>query len=423
MDALINNNEHALQQWRILFEKNEKNLSPQANKQWEKVKDSGRSLHKDKKWNNVYIGHFLSNSFVTPFDKMINIIKVNKLSLNIDAYRLVFINGLFSSLLSDTNTGLWQVISNKKINRQLLPSPIQSDFFLHLTEALANEITHIFLPADITADKPLYLLHINSGNKNKNTLATSHYYHQIEIANGANGQVIEHFVSMDSHGHFSGARTYTVIGDHSQFDHIKLFFENQNSYHLAHNDIHIGCETKVKSNLFIILGARFNHHQTSVKLNGKGSSLSINSLAFLKQRDISSIFTYLEHNKQCCISRQLHKTIVSDDSQSVFNGFIKVAKHAIKTDGLMLNNNLFLNGNAKIKSEPQLEIYADDVKCSHGVTIGNPDKNQIFYLCTRGIAYENAIKMIIYAFTIEILGKIKNKVIEDVIAKRIINIL
>jgi Fe-S cluster assembly protein SufD len=108
--------------------------------------------------------------------------------------------------------------------------------------------------------------------------------------------------------------------------------------------------------------------------------------------------TWLEHNQGYCNSRQLHKTIVNDKGRAVFNGVITVAPHAIKTDGQMTNNNLLLGRLAEVDTKPQLEIYADDVKCSHGATVGRIDDEQLFYLRSRGVALEEAKRIILYAF-------------------------
>ena len=129
--------------------------------------------------------------------------------------------------------------------------------------------------------------------------------------------------------------------------------------------------------------------------------------------------TWLEHNKGYCNSRQLHKTIVSDKGRAVFNGLINVAQHAIKTDGQMTNNNLLLGRLAEVDTKPQLEIYADDVKCSHGATVGRIDDEQMFYLRSRGIDQQAAQKMIIFAFAAELTealhdGQLKLQVLDRI---------
>ncbi|MGD3711654.1 SufD family Fe-S cluster assembly protein, partial [Xanthomonas citri pv. citri] len=134
-------------------------------------------------------------------------------------------------------------------------------------------------------------------------------------------------------------------------------------YHFAHNDIVIGRDAQVSSTSFL-LGAGLSRHNTSVQLNGENTQLSLNSLVLPMNAEVADTRSYLEHNKGYCLSRQLHKTISRDKGRAVFNGHIKVAQHALKTDGQMTNNNLLLGRLAEVDTKPQLEIYADDVKCS-----------------------------------------------------------
>lgn len=127
----------------------------------------------------------------------------------------------------------------------------------------------------------------------------------------------------------------------------------------------------------------------------------------------------LEHNKGFCNSRQLHKTIVSDKGRAVFNGLINVAQHAIKTDGQMTNNNLLMGKLAEVDTKPQLEIYADDVKCSHGATVGRIDDEQMFYLRSRGINQQDAQQMIIYAFAAELTEALRDEGLKQQVLARI----
>ncbi len=127
------------------------------------------------------------------------------------------------------------------------------------------------------------------------------------------------------------------------------------------------------------------------------------------ENEVRDTRTWLEHNKGFCNSRQLHKTIVSDKGRAVFNGLINVAQHAIKTDGQMTNNKSAHGQTGGSGYEPQLEIYADDVKCSHGATVGRIDDEQMFYLRSRGINQQDAQQMIIYAFAAELTEALRDE--------------
>ncbi|PLK58913.1 FeS cluster assembly protein SufD, partial [Candidatus Palibaumannia cicadellinicola] len=375
-------------------------------------------------WKQIPLDSLLAYSFTNSLNNNITPNECNSLSLTFDAYRLVFIDGRFIPNLSDQNTGNWQVKVEQGTKRQSLPVPIYSEFFLHLTESLSREITSIRLAASEIAQKPLYLLHISQANENKNKLNILHYRHHIQIEHDAQGQVIEHFVSLAQQhhlAHFSSARMTIDIRDHAYLSHLKLACEKSLCYHFAHNDITVGNHAVVRDNTFL-LGSSMTQHQTSVQLNGEASDILIKSLLLSANQDINEICTYLEHNEQNCLSHQLHKVIAFDGSKGVFNGKLKVAKHALKTNGKMVNNNLLLGNLAEVYSKPQLEIYTDDVKCSHGATVGYIDADQIFYLRSRGFTYKDAQKTIIFAFAADIIDTSVNKTIQEIVLSRITEI-
>ena len=207
------------------------------------------------------------------------------------------------------------------------------------------------------------------------------------------------------------------VAANAQLHHIKLAFENAQSHHFAHNDIvrdRMPPRTATASCLAGRCCATTPARSLTVKTPRCASTAR---RCRLNQR--YAIRAPLEHNKGYCNSRQLHKTIVSDKGRAVFNGLINVAQHAIKTDGQMTNNNLLLGRLAEVDTKPQLEIYADDVKCSHGATVGRIDDEQMFYLRSRGIDQQAAQKMIIYAFAAELTealhdGQLKLQVLDRI---------
>ncbi|MGL9774218.1 MAG: Fe-S cluster assembly protein SufD [Sodalis sp. (in: enterobacteria)] len=417
-----NSNARALTQWHQLFAGQSAGRSAEAYAHWRDVERLGLPTRQHEHWKYTPLDGLLAHRFAPATARAVSAAVRDALSLTLDVYRLVFVDGRFAPTLSDSDTGLWQIEVEEGAARRALPAPIQPEVFLHLTESLSQETTRIRLPAGKAAQRPLYLLHISQGSEDKEALSTLHYRHHINIESGAQGQIIEHFTSVDAQGHFSGARTTLAVGDNAHLSHIKLAFESRASYHFSHNDISVGRDTVVRSSTFI-LGAGLTRHQTSAQLNGEGADLAINSLLLPSWQDISDTRTYLEHNKNHCMSRQLHKVIARDRGKGVFNGLIKVAKHALKTDGQMTNNNLLLDRLAEVDTKPQLEIYADDVKCSHGATVGRIDEQQMFYLRSRGITCEDAQQMIIYAFAAEVTEAIGDEGVRDTVLARIADAL
>ncbi|MEO3988493.1 Fe-S cluster assembly protein SufD [Pseudocitrobacter cyperus] len=414
--AGLPNSSNALQQWHHLFEAQGGTRSPQAREHLQQVLRLGLPTRKDEDWKYTALDGLLNSQFVAPVATTLDDIVPDSLALTLDAWRLVFVDGQFAPGLSDPleESGFNVTVNNL---REGLPAAINSEIFLHLTESLASTVTHIHVARNQRPAKPLLLMHITRGLAS-DEMNTAHYRHHIQLATGAEATVIEHYVSLNEQRHFTGARFSMDVADNAHLHHLKMGFENPQSYHFAHNDIRLGQDASAHSSSFL-LGAAVTRHHTSTQLNGENSTLRINSLAMPVKAEVCDSRTWLEHNKGYCNSRQLHKTIVNDKGRAVFNGLINVAKHAIKTDGQMTNNNLLLGRLAEADTKPQLEIYADDVKCSHGATVGRIDDEQLFYLRSRGISEQDARKIIIYAFAAELTEAIPNEALKQQILARI----
>ncbi|PPI88140.1 FeS cluster assembly protein SufD [Candidatus Pantoea edessiphila] len=414
MAGLPKSNGVTLQQWYQLFKLNGICRSSQSKKHWDQLVKTGFPDSKNENWKYTPLNVLLSQQFISPKRKELTINTINQLSIIKNAFRLVFINGYFASSLSFYDNKLFEVKNITASENINLPEPIQPEIFLHLTESLKEEITVIRLSSNTEILIPIYLLHITDGYKSG--LNTVNYRHHFILENNTKAEVIEHFVTLNSTAHFTGSRLTFKIDNNVNLKHTKLGFENNKSYHFSHNDMIIGFNSNIISNTFII-GTNMGRHNTSVKLNGEKSQVVINSLSLPKGQELIDIRTYLEHNNSHCISRQIHKNIVLENSRAVFNGHIKVSSNAIKTDGHMINKNLLLSDKAEVNTKPQLQIYADDVKCSHGVTIGCIDDEQIFYLRSRGIKENDAKAILINAFSMELIEILEN----DLIIKEILN--
>lgn len=408
-------NQQALARFADLYHCRHGDDSSHARLHWQQVTKTRFPQFRHEDWRYTPLEQLLSQQYSGKIWEL-TVAQCEQLAIPMDCWRIVMVDGCFSPLLSSCEFGPYQL--SLLDNKSRLPAPIQSEIFLHLTESLAQQPLVITLKAGQVAEKPLYLLNITSGYCGE-ALNTSHYRYHITVGANAGARVIEHFVSTDEQQpHMTGSRLTAEVGDNASLTHIKLGVENSASYHFAHNDIVVGRDARVKSTSFL-LGAGLGRHNTSVQLNGEGADLSLNSLLLPQGKEVADTRTYLEHNKGYCESRQLHKTIVMDQSKAVFNGMIKVVPHALKTDGKMTNNNLLLGKRAEVDTKPQLEIYADDVKCSHGATVGRIDEEQLFYLQSRGISRCDAQHMIIFAFAAELTESIEDEALKAVVMKQI----
>lgn len=420
MVGYLNDSSRILQEWYNLFKKKNCFFSEIVQRHWEYIKKIGFSHFQDDYKNFAVLKDFFKYQFIDNIYCKLDTHSYQNLIVSTNCHKLVFMNGQFLPEFSSMSIDPWVLKFDTKFNHYDILNPINPNIFLYLTECLSNCITTITLPEKSKTIKPLYLLYIHAGSDIPVKLVTSHYFHHFDIGKNNDSCIIEHFVNINENAHFTGTRTIISINGQSKLKYIKLICENQNSYHISNQDVNIKNFSEIDSNIFSINGPKFTRHQINSKINYEKSNLSINSLSFLSKKNIADIRTYLEHNnRNYSKSKQLHKIIATDHSTGIFTGLIKVNKKSINTDAKMINNNLLLDQFSSIYSTPKLEIYSDSVQCRHGSTVGKIDIKCIFYLNARGISTKDAIKMLIYAFTTEIIKKVKDPVFQEFIKNRI----
>ncbi|RXJ71705.1 Fe-S cluster assembly protein SufD [Veronia nyctiphanis] len=381
-------------------------LESHSSEHWSRAVSLGLPGPKHEDWKYTPLDRLYSLDLSASNYASLSQSGVDKLKLPLDAYVLTFVDGEFRPSLSQMDDINFKITPLTDEHKQALPLAISGEFFLHLTEALNPSGVLVEIPSNLSVEKPIYLLSIASQGER----GMSHVRNHLKLNTGSSACIIEHHVTLDEpycdnnpegKGHLVGSRLTMDVADNSQLVHYKIINGQKKQCHFGHNDIHAGRDTRICSQTFLLSGALTRHH-TSARLDGENSDLFINSLSLPSNDQIYDTRTYLEHNASHCNSEQIHKIIAQDQSKAVFNGLIKVAKHAIKTDGQMDNHNLLLNDGAEVNTKPQLEIYADDVKCSHGTTTGSLSKEQLFYLGTRGIDSQTAEQMITLAFAGEL---------------------
>ena len=280
--AGLPNSSNALQQWHRLFEA-QGNRSELAQQHLQQMLRLGLPTRKHENWKytplegliNSPLDGLLSGEFVAR-PAAIGPERRDALALTVDAVRLVFVDGVYHPELSDdTRESGYGIVINDE--RQSLGAPVQPEVFLHLTESLARSVTHIQVKRNQRPARPLLLMHITQGVEG-DEINTAHYRHHLELAEGADATVIEHYVSLNDTRHFTGSRLTMNVAANAQLHHIKLAFENPQSHHFAHNDILLGPNAAAYSHSFLLGGAVLRHN-TSTEIKGEKTSLRINSLA------------------------------------------------------------------------------------------------------------------------------------------------
>lgn len=337
--AGLPNSSNALQQWHHLFEAEGAKRSPQAQQHLQQLLRTGLPTRKHENWKYTPLEGLTNSRFVSIAGE-ISPQQRDALALTLDAVRLVFVDGRYVPALSDATEGSGYEVSIND-DRQGLPDAIQAEVFLHLTESLAQSVTHIAVKRGQRPAKPLLLMHITQGVAGEE-VNTAHYRHHLDLAEGAEATVIEHFVSLNDARHFTGARFTINVAANAHLQHIKLAFENPVSHHFAHNDLLLADDATAFSHSFLLGGAVLRHN-TSTQLNGENSTLRINSLAMPVKNEVCDTRTWLEHNKGFCNSRQLHKTIVSDKGRAVFNGLINLVANSWGNSNVRSGDNIIIS--------------------------------------------------------------------------------
>lgn len=273
--------------------------------------------------------------------------------------------------------------------------------FAALNNALMTDGTVLRLAPGTVLDKPVYLLFVASGH------GTAIYPRNIiELGVGAHASVIEHYFGMLDAHNFTDAVTQISLSIGAGLQHCKLIQEGRDAYHVAGIHAEQAAGSSFASHSFA-LGGRLARNDITSALSGPESTCSFDGLYLLDGRQHADHHTRVDHLAPSCTSREYYRGILDGASHGVFNGKVIVHSHAVKTDAHQSNHNLLLSRQAEVDTKPQLEIFADDVKCTHGATVGQLNEDSLFYLRSRGVDADSARSLLIYGFANDIIGRIE----------------
>lgn len=327
--------------------------------------------------------------------------------------RLVFVNGHFSARLSTLPAQPAGVIVGSLATAlhdhpDLIAKHLgqytaaDASSFAALNAAYFQDGAFIHVPAGLTVVGPVHLLFVTKATE---TGSTQQPRNLVIAEAGSRLTVVENYVSLSEAATFTNAVTEFAIGDRAQVEHVKHQDESQSAYHIAGMYAHLGRECNFLSHSFA-LGAKLSRNSLRTKLDGDHLQCVLNGLYVTRGEQLADHYMIVEHAQPNCESHEYFNGILDDRSRGVFHGRIYVHPIAQKTDAKQTNKNLLLSDEAKADTKPQLEIYADDVKCTHGATIGQLNDDSIFYLRSRGIGEETARRMLIHSFAGEIIDRI-----------------
>lgn len=342
----------------------------------------------------------------------------------IETYNLVFIDGVFSSYLSQTTHEkidaclMSSAFSNKKyspILEKYFGTVVPKDGLTSLNTAFSREGAFINIPKNTIADKPIQIINFSTGNE-----ATLLLQPRNLIVVGENSQVeiIERHQSLSENAVLTNVVTEVFAEENAVVDYYKI----QNDRVSASLIDNTSLVQKANSNCSVhtfSFGGKLTRNNLNFHQKGSGINSTMNGITIIEGKQHVDHHTLVHHIEPNCESHQDYKGIFADNSTGVFNGKVIVEKEAQKTNAYQSNNNILMDDKATINSKPQLEIFADDVKCSHGCTIGQLDEDALFYLRSRGIPMKEARALLMYAFANNVLESVKIPEIKKRINKQI----
>jgi len=285
--------------------------------------------------------------------------------------------------------------------------------FASLNAAFFRDGAFIHVPAGRTVEQPVHLVYVTTAAESG---ATTHPRNLIIAGEASRLTVIESYVATVGSAYFTNAVTEMVVGDGAVVEHCKFQDESTAAFHLATLAATLGRGSNFISHS-IATGARLSRHNLRTELAGEGLEAILNGLYLTKGEQLADHHMIVDHTQPRCASHEYFNGILDDKSKGVFHGRILVRPDAQKTDAKQTNKNLLLSDDATIDTKPQLEIYADDVKCTHGATVGQLNEESIFYLRARGIGADTARRMLIHAFAGEIIERIRHEPLRQALDK------
>ncbi|GEJ37361.1 Fe-S cluster assembly protein SufD [Flavobacterium psychrophilum] len=386
----------------------------------------GFPTKKEEAWKYTSLNTILKNDF-SVFPKKENTIEFKEVKKyfihEIDTFKVVFIDGIFSSFLSSTShDGLDVCLMSSALNKPKYKIQIDEYFnkiaskeesLTSLNTAFASEGAYINIPKSKVVEKPIEIIYFSTGAEAALMVQPRNL---VIVGENAHVQIMERHQSLNDNPVLTNSVTEIFAQKRAVVDYYKVQNDVQTANLIDNTYIAQKQESHVSVHTFSF-GGNITRNNLNFYHQGERIYSTLKGVTIIGNKQHVDHYTLVQHATPNCESHQNYKTILDGASTGVFNGKIFVEKEAQKTDAFQKNNNILLSDKATINAKPQLEIFADDVKCSHGCTIGQLDENAMFYMQQRGIPKKEAKALLMYAFTSEVTGSIKIPELRSKIAR------
>lgn len=388
--------------------------------------NKGFPSKKEEAWKYTSLNAILKNNF-SVFPKQENAIEfatVKKYFLHeIDTYKVVFIDGVFSSFLSSTtHDGIDVCLMSSALTKPKYKMVVDTYFnqiankdesLTSLNTAFANEGAYVNIPKSKVVEKPIEIIYFSTGQENALMVQPRNL---VIVGENAHVQIIERHQSLNENVVLTNSVTEIFAQKRAIVDYYKIQNDLQSANLIDNTYISQKQESRVSVHTFSF-GGNITRNNLNFYHFGERIDSTLKGITIIGDKQHVDHYTLVNHKQPHCESHQNYKCIVTDTATGVFNGKILVEKEAQKTDAFQQNNNIILSEKAAINAKPQLEIFADDVKCSHGCTIGQLDETAMFYMQQRGIPKKEAKALLMFAFSNEVIESIKIPELKQRISK------
>ena len=344
---------------------------------------------------------------------------IHKLSLQNDfvlpevSGRLVFVNGVYSPNLSNTENlpsgllvGNLDVLPGEVVQEYLAQAEGAKEVFTALNTAALNDVAVVWVAKNVVVETPIHLLFVSVSGESP-TISQP----RVLVVAESNSQVglIEEYTNhrdtenTEKEVYFTNGVTEIWVNENAQVSHNRVVREGAAAFHIGKTAVTQARYSRYNCNA-VTVGGKISRHNLEILQTGEQTETTLNGLTVIADNQLADTHSALSLNHPHGVSKQLHKCIIGDRARGVFNGKIFVPKPAQLTNASQLNRNLLLSSKSRIDTKPQLEITADNVKCAHGATVSQLEDDQIFYLQSRGIDENNARKLLVNGFAMEVIN-------------------
>lgn len=392
-------------------------LQNQRQQATQRFLQTGFPTRKSELWRYTSVDSLLNNSFVpatqeTMVQETMVVSEDIKALAQTQKQRIVFVNGRFSAQLSqleDLPSGVYiasvqeALAERSDMLQKIFEKNPTKNFhvFNDLNTALFHDGLVFYVPENVELPEPVEVVYLSSNESQAYVVSPRNL---VWLENDASATLIERYVGDHSNTYFTNGLGEIVLNTGAHLQHYRLQEESESAYHISTLFVHQEAQSLYQGNT-IVLGGKWSRTDYNVLFRGEFAQNALDGLYLVKDKQLDDIHLNINHAVPHCSSEQDFRGILLGTGRGVFDGLINVAEQAQKSEAHLYNANLMLSRNAEVDTKPQLLIYADDVKCSHGTTVGQLEPEQLFYLRSRGISEAEAKKMLCIGFAQTVLEK------------------